>query len=370
MAEKIIVGVSGGVDSSVAALLLLEQGYEVEALFMKNWDEDDEAGACLWEADVEDALAVCDKLQIRLNTVDLSETYRRQVFQMLLEECRNGRTPNPDVLCNQEIKFLAFLDHALALGADKIATGHYAVNERRAGENRLRKGKDLNKDQSYFLCRLTQAQLRQSLFPLGEMKKPQVRALARAAGLATHDKKDSTGICFIGERPFREFLSRYLPPRPGVIRGLNGEELGEHEGAHFYTLGQRRGLGIGGVKGHPEKPWYVVGKNLANNVITAAQGHDHPALFSDSLIAADLRWIGGAPDYPLTCAAKTRYRQADQACVVEPLDSGKVRATFARPQRAVTPGQYAVFYDGALCLGGGVIESVSRRGSSQSPNAA
>lgn len=370
MAEKIIVGVSGGVDSSVAALLLLEQGYEVEALFMKNWDEDDEAGGCIWEADVEDALAVCDKLQIHLNTVDLSETYRRQVFQMFLEECRNGRTPNPDVLCNQEIKFLAFLDHALALGADKIATGHYAVNERRAGENRLLKGKDLNKDQSYFLCRLTQPQLRQSLFPLGALKKPQVRALARTAGLATHDKKDSTGICFIGERPFKEFLSRYLPPRPGVIRGLDGEELGEHEGAHFYTLGQRQGLGIGGVKGCPEKPWYVVGKDLANNVITAAQGHDHPALFSDSLIAANLHWIAGAPDCPLACAAKTRYRQADQACEVEPLDGGKVRVNFARPQRAVTPGQYAVFYDGALCLGGGVIESVSRRGSSQSPNAA
>ena len=355
--EKIIVGVSGGVDSSVAALLLLEQGYEVEALFMKNWDENDETGSCIWEADVEDALAVCDKLRIRLNTVDLSEAYWHKVFQQFLDEYSAGRTPNPDILCNQEIKFHAFMEHATSLDAARIATGHYAAIQCHEGKHLLHKGADRNKDQSYFLCRLTQAQLSQSLFPLGTLKKPEVRALAKKHGLATHDKKDSTGICFIGERPFRDFLSHYLPLQAGPIRTIDGTDVGEHAGVHFYTLGQRRGLGIGGVKGHPEKPWYVVAKDVGNNALTVAQGHDHPTLFSHGLTAANLNWIAGAPTLPLECSVKTRYRQADQHCKIEMIDDDRIRVNFARPQRAVTPGQYAVFYDRNLCLGGGIIET-------------
>ena len=356
--KKIIVGVSGGVDSSVAALLLLEQGYEVEALFMKNWDESDETGSCIWEADVEDALAVCEKLRIRLNTVDLSEAYWHKVFQQFLDEYSAGRTPNPDILCNQEIKFHAFMEHATSLDAARIATGHYAAIQCHEGKHLLHKGADRNKDQSYFLCRLTQAQLSQSLFPLGTLKKPEVRALAKKHGLATYDKKDSTGICFIGERPFRDFLSHYLPVQAGPIRTIDGTDVGEHAGVHFYTLGQRRGLGIGGVKGHPEKPWYVVAKDVENNALTVAQGHDHPTLFSYGLTAANLNWIAGAPTLPLECSVKTRYRQADQHCTIEIIDDDRVRVKFARPQRAVTPGQYAVFYDRNLCLGGGVIETV------------
>ena len=355
--EKIIVGVSGGVDSSVAAILLLEQGYEVEALFMKNWDESDEAGACIWEADVEDALAVCEKLGIRLNTVDLSQAYWHKVFRQFLDEYSRGRTPNPDILCNQEIKFRAFLDHAASLDAARIATGHYADIRVHEGRHLLYKGADLNKDQSYFLCRLTQEQLGQSLFPLGALKKPEVRARAKKHGLATHDKKDSTGICFIGERPFRDFLSHYLPVRTGPIRTTEGRDIGEHAGVHFYTLGQRRGLGIGGVKGYPEKPWYVVAKEVGDNVLTVAQGHDHPALFSAGLVASNLHWIAGAPDLPLACSVKTRYRQSDQPCTIALAGGDRVRVNFMRPQRAVTPGQYAVFYDRNLCLGGGVIET-------------
>ena len=341
----------------MAALLLLEQGYEVEALFMKNWDETDETGSCIWEADVEDALAVCEKLRIRLNTIDLSEAYRRQVFQQFLNEYSRGRTPNPDILCNQEIKFHAFLEHAASLDASRIATGHYAAIQRHDGQYLLCKGADLNKDQSYFLCRLNQAQLAQSLFPLGALKKPEVRALAKKHGLATHDKKDSTGICFIGERPFRNFLSHYLPVQTGPVRSIDGADIGEHTGIHFYTLGQRQGLGIGGVKGYPEKPWYVVAKDVKNNVLTVAQGHDHPALFSRGLVAANLNWIAGTPTLPLDCTVKTRYRQTDQDCTIENMADDRVMVNFARPQRAVSPGQYAVFYERNLCLGGGVIET-------------
>ena len=353
---KIIVGVSGGVDSSVAALLLLEQGREVEALFMKSWDETDDRGGCIWEADVEDALAVCEKLGIRLNTVDLSEAYWHRVFREFLEEYRRGRTPNPDILCNQEIKFRAFLEHAGALDAVAIATGHYASIQRRNGACHLLKGADRNKDQSYFLCRLNQAQLAKSRFPLGALNKAEVRALAQRHGLITHDKKDSTGICFIGERPFRDFLGHYLPVQAGPIRTLDGRHLGEHTGIHFYTLGQRQGLGIGGVSGHPEQPWYVVAKDVEHNVLTVAQGHDHPALYSRGLVVANMNWIPQAPALPRTATVKTRYRQADQPCTIEPLDADRVRVQFTRPQRAVTPGQYAVFYDGDRCLGGGVIE--------------
>ena len=355
--KKIIVGVSGGVDSSVAALLLLEQGHDVEALFMKNWDESDDTGRCIWEADVEDALAVCEKLGIRLNTVDLSEAYWHKVFRQFLDEYSLGRTPNPDILCNQEIKFRAFMEHAASLDAARIATGHYAIIRRHAGKHLLHKGADRNKDQSYFLCRLNQAQLCQSLFPLGTLKKPEVRALARKHGLITHDKKDSTGICFIGERPFRDFLSHYLPVRAGPIRTIDGMDIGEHAGVHFYTLGQRRGLGIGGVSGHPEQPWYVVAKDVEHNVLTVAQGHNHPALYSRGMVAASISWITEAPAPPLECAVKTRYRQADQPCTIEAIDGGRARVNFASPQRAVTPGQYAVFYDGNQCLGGGVIET-------------
>ena len=355
--KKIIVGVSGGVDSSVAALLLLEQGHEVEALFMKNWDERDDSGSCAWEADVEDALAVCERLGIRLNTVDLSEAYWHKVFQEFLDEYSHGRTPNPDILCNQEIKFRAFLDHATSMDAAAIATGHYASIQRQHGTYRLHKGADRNKDQSYFLCRLNQAQLAKSLFPLGSLKKPEVRVLAKQHGLSTHDKKDSTGICFIGERPFRDFLSRYLPARTGPIRTTDGRDIGEHAGVHFYTLGQRQGLGIGGVKGYPEKPWYVVAKDVDDNVLTVAQGHDHPALFSAGLVASNLHWIAGAPDFPLECSVKTRYRQGDQPCTIEAAGGDRIRVKFKRPQRAVTPGQYAVCYDRNLCLGGGVIET-------------
>ena len=355
--EKIIVGVSGGVDSSVAALLLIEQGYDVEALFMKNWDETDESGSCIWEADVEDALAVCEKLGIRLNTVDLSQAYWHKVFRQFLDEYSRGRTPNPDILCNQEIKFRSFLDHATSLDAAGIATGHYASIRRENGACLLHKGADHDKDQSYFLCRLNQAQLAKSLFPLGMLKKPEVRALAKKHGLVTHDKKDSTGICFIGERPFLDFLSHYLPVRSGPVRTIDGMDIGEHAGVHFYTLGQRQGLGIGGVKGYPEKPWYVVAKDVGNNVLTVAQGHDHPSLFSDGLIASNLNWIAEAPTLPFECSIKTRYRQSDQPCTIDVTDGDRVKVNFARPQRAVTPGQYAVFYDRNQCLGGGVIET-------------
>jgi tRNA-specific 2-thiouridylase len=359
--ERIVVGVSGGVDSSVAALLLLEQGFQVEALFMKNWDERDAEGGCIWEADVADAIRVCDRLGIRLNTVDLSREYWDRVFLEFIEEYRNGRTPNPDILCNQEVKFRAFLEHALELGADRIATGHYARITETGGVMQLRKGIDANKDQSYFLCRLNQTQLAQSLFPIGDLHKPEVRKLARKAGLITHDKKDSTGICFVGERPFREFLSRYLPVAPGEIRTPSGESVGEHQGIHFYTLGQRQGLGIGGVRGHDDAPWYVVAKDIAHNVLVVSQGHDHSLLMSRSLTAVNLHWTGEPPaTLPFACRAKTRYRQADQDCLIIALDDEACSVRFAERQRAVTPGQYVVFYDGDVCLGGGVIDSTAK----------
>ncbi len=362
MTEKIIVGISGGVDSSIAALLLLEQGYDVEALFMKNWDEHDDKGRCLWEADVEDALSVCETLGIYLNTVDLSEEYWRNVFELSLKEYSEGRTPNPDVLCNQEIKFRAFLEHAIALNADKIATGHYAINTRENGKHYLHKSRDRNKDQSYFLCRLTQAQLGRSLFPLGELKKPEVRALAKKAGLINHDKKDSTGLCFIGERPFRDFLSQYIPTQRGPVITSSGEIIGEHGGVHLYTLGQRQGLGIGGVKGYSQEPWYVVHKDMDTNTLTVAQGLDHPSLLNNSLTATHVNWITDMPMFPYRCSAKTRYRQLDQDCIIDCIDNDTIRVRFTKAQRAMTPGQYAVFYDGDLCLGGGVIEAICKAG--------
>ena len=356
--EKIIVGLSGGVDSSVSALLLKEQGYDVEGLFMKNWEELLPEGECMWEADVEDAMQVCNQLEIPINTVDLANDYWDKVFTHFLEEYKSGRTPNPDVLCNQEIKFRAFLEHATHLGAKKIATGHYARITEVNGHYQLKKGLDSNKDQSYFLCRLNQDQLRLSLFPIGELEKNDVRKLAKKAGFQTHDKKDSTGICFVGERPFREFLSRYLPEQTGEIKTSDGKVIGEHNGVFYYTLGQRQGLGIGGIEGAIDSPWYIYKKDIENNVLFAVQGHDHSLLYSQKLTATDINWVSGvAPVAPCKCTAKTRYRQADQACTITLIESDNCSVTFKDLQRAVTPGQFVVFYDADICLGGGIINT-------------
>jgi tRNA-specific 2-thiouridylase len=356
--QKVIVGLSGGVDSSVSALLLQEQGYEIEGLFMKNWDERSPDGNCMWEADVEDAMFVCETLGIPLNTVDLAAEYWEGVFRHFIEEYKCGRTPNPDVLCNQEIKFRAFLEHALQLGADLIATGHYARIVKQDDTYQLLKGLDKNKDQSYFLCRLNQSQLAKSLFPIGGLEKSRVRELAKKAGLITHDKKDSTGICFVGERPFREFLSRFIPKQPGEIRTTEGKTVGTHDGIFYYTLGQRQGLGVGGIKGANEEPWYVVSKDIDNNILYIGQGHDHPMLYSQSLTATDLHWVSGKlSETPFSCCAKTRYRQADQVCVIEQISDGQCEVRFNDPQRAVTPGQFIVFYEGDICLGGAIIHS-------------
>lgn len=360
---KVVVALSGGVDSSVAALRLAAEGHDLTGLFMKNWNDPDADGRCPWEEDVADALGVCERLGIPLNTVDLSAEYRDRVFDLFLSEYRAGRTPNPDVLCNREIKFKAFLEHARALGADRIATGHYARIDRHEGQYLLLKGVDPAKDQSYFLHALNQEQLAASLFPVGQLHKTEVRRIARAAGLCTHDKQDSTGICFIGERRFREFMSQYLPAQPGEILDTAGRVLGQHAGVFYYTLGQREGLGIGGVRGAPDAPWYVIDKDVAHNRLIVAQGHDHPALLSDALDADTLTWVAGAPPpFPLRCRAKTRYRQADQDCVIEPLDADRCRVRFDRAQRAVTPGQSVVFYQGDVCLGGGVISGGFRQG--------
>lgn len=351
---------SGGVDSSVTALLLKERGYTLQGLFMKNWEGDDRPGYCAAEADVADALQVCETLGIPLNTVNLSAAYWDAVFSRFLAEYAAGNTPNPDVLCNQSIKFDAFVEHILELGADRVATGHYARIDERDGRYRLLKAVDRNKDQSYFLCRLGQPQLARTLFPLGELSKPEVRRLAAEAGLVTHDKKDSTGICFIGERPFRDFLGNYLTPRPGEIQTPEGRVIGRHEGVMLYTIGQRQGLNIGGVRGAGEAPWYVLDKDMESNVLIVGQGHDHPLLYTPALTADEVHWIAGeAPALPLRCMAKVRYRQPDQACTVSPAEDG-VEVAFDTPQRAVTPGQYVVFYAGDECLGSARIAAVAR----------
>ncbi|HHJ13894.1 MAG TPA: tRNA 2-thiouridine(34) synthase MnmA [Gammaproteobacteria bacterium] len=356
--RRIMVGLSGGVDSAVAALLLQRKGYEVEALFMKNWDEDDAPGHCPAEEDLADARAVAGQLGIRLRTISFSSEYWDRVFEHFLAEYRAGRTPNPDVLCNREIKFRAFLDYALDQGAEAIATGHYARIDCDAAGCQLLKGCDPDKDQSYFLFRLNQHALRHALFPLGEMRKPQVRALARKAGLPNHARKDSTGICFIGERRFSEFLARYLPARPGDITDLDGRVLGRHRGLMFHTIGQRQGLGIGGSRQGSGEPWYVCDKDLERNRLIVVQGARHPALFRDRLEARDLHWIGGnTPRVPLRCTARIRYRQPDQACEIRVLEDDRCEVRFATPQRAVTPGQSVVFYNEAICLGGGTIVS-------------
>ena len=357
--QRVIVGMSGGVDSAVAAWLLKQQGHEVVGLFMKNWEDDDTDEYCTSRADLVDAAAVADVIGIELEAVNFAAAYRERVFAHFLREYEAGRTPNPDVLCNSEIKFRAFLDHALALGADCIATGHYA-RVRRAADDAARiellKAADAGKDQSYFLHRLTQAQLAPVLFPLGDLHKRDVRALARREGIPTWAKKDSTGICFIGERPFRDFLARYLPRVPGPIVTPDGRTVGRHDGLAYYTLGQRQGLGIGGTREGAASPWFVAGKNSARNALIAVQGRDHPLLYRRSVDTIDVHWIAGAaPALPARLAAKTRYRMADATCEVKPRDGGGLHAVFDAPQWAPTPGQYLVLYDGDVCLGGGVI---------------
>ena len=348
---------SGGVDSSVAALLLKRQGWEVVGLFMKNWEDDDDDEYCSTRADLVDVASVADVLGIELEVVNFAAEYRDRVFAEFLREYAAGRTPNPDVLCNAEIKFKAFLDHALAMGASRIATGHYAGVREAAGRFELLKGADPAKDQSYFLHRLTQQQLARVIFPLASMRKSEVRRIARDSGLPTAGKKDSTGICFIGERPFRAFLNRYLPRNPGAMRTPEGGIVGEHIGLAFYTIGQRSGLGIGGTKGGDGAPWYVAGKNLAANELVVVQGHDHPLLERRSLDAADLAWVSGlAPDPGIAYGGKTRYRQADATCRIASFEEHACRVDFDAPQWAVTPGQSVVLYGGEVCLGGGVIQ--------------
>ena len=355
--QGIVVGVSGGVDSSVAALLLRDAGFDVTGVFMQNWT-DDGSGDCRAEDDRRDAVAVCGRLGLPIRFRDFSSEYWDGVFRHFLSEYAAGRTPNPDVLCNREIKFKHFLDAARALGAEAIATGHYARVDRVEGRYRLLRAKDRGKDQSYFLHQLGQAQLAATRFPLGELHKDEVRRIAAEHGLATAEKKDSTGICFIGERDFREFLARYLPAKTGEIRTPDGERIGEHPGVFYFTLGQREGLNIGGVRGRPQAPWFVVGKDIEGNVLYVDQGHDSPWLQSTRLRSEPAHWIAGQPPSArFECTAQTRYRQPDEACEVEVLDDGSLQVAFARPQRAVTPGQSLVLYDGDVCLGGAIILS-------------
>lgn len=355
--ERIVVGMSGGVDSSVAALLLKRKGYEVVGLFMKNWEDDDDDEYCSTRQDLIDCASVAEVIGIDLEIVNFSAEYKERVFSAFLAEYSAGRTPNPDVLCNAEIKFRAFLDHAVALGASRIATGHYARVRRNAAGVELLKAADRSKDQSYFLHRLNQAQLARVVFPLGELKKTEVRKIAEKGGLHNFAKRDSTGICFIGERPFREFLSRYLPRAPGPMRTPEGNIVGEHIGLSFYTIGQRKGIGLGGLKNSEGEPWYVAGKNLEQNELIVVQGHGHPLLLRERLVARDLAWVGGAPPGPnLSCSGKTRYRQADAPCRVALASAESLEVEFETPQWAVTPGQSVVLYQSEVCLGGGFIQ--------------
>ncbi len=372
--QRVVVGLSGGVDSAVTAHLLKQQGHEVVGIFMKNWEDDDDSEYCSSNIDFVDAAAVADVIGIEIEHVNFAADYKDRVFAAFLREYQAGRTPNPDVLCNAEIKFKAFLDHAMRIGAEKIATGHYARVRELDGEVQLLKGLDPTKDQSYFLHRLNQAQLAKTLFPVGELKKTEVRRIAEEIGLPNAKKKDSTGICFIGERPFREFLNRYLAHQPGPIKDERGRKLGEHLGLSFYTLGQRQGLGIGGVKegkgpqslkatrdrvspggGEYHAPWFVARKDMESNTLVVVQGHDHPLLQSRLLVADDLSWCSGRAPAKTELAAKSRYRQADAACQFAELPPDRILLRFTEPQWAVTPGQSAVIYDGEVCLGGGVI---------------
>jgi tRNA-specific 2-thiouridylase len=361
--QRVVVGLSGGVDSAVSAHLLKEQGYEVIGIFMKNWEDDDNSEYCSSNIDFVDAASVADVIGIEIEHVNFAAEYKDRVFAEFLREYQAGRTPNPDILCNAEIKFKAFLDHAMRLGAEKIATGHYARVRERNGAFELLKGLDPLKDQSYFLHRLNQAQLSKTLFPVGELPKTEVRRIAAEIGLPNAKKKDSTGICFIGERPFRDFLNRYISKEPGPIKEPSGRTIGNHVGLSFYTLGQRQGLGIGGVRakgaqkgGNEHEPWFVARKDMEKNTLWAVQGHDHPWLLSPSLRAQDASWVAGQPPAAGAMAAKTRYRQADAPCTFEALEDGDFALHFPEPQWAVTPGQSAVLYDGEVCLGGGVIQ--------------
>jgi tRNA-specific 2-thiouridylase len=357
--KRVVVGMSGGVDSSVAAWLLKQQGYDVVGLFMKNWEDDDTDEYCTSREDLIDAAAVADVIGIDLEAVNFAAEYRERVFALFLRDYEAGRTPNPDVLCNSEIKFRAFLDHALTLGADCIATGHYARLRRSSdGTVELVKAVDGAKDQTYFLHRLTQEQLAPVVFPLGEITKRDVRAIAQREGIPTYAKRDSTGICFIGERPFRDFLARYLPRTPGPIVTPEGEAVGRHDGLAYYTIGQRHGLGIGGTRDRADAPWFVAGKDLARNALVAVQGHDHPLLYRREVAAIDMHWIAGEPRrLPARLAAKTRYRTPDAACEVRSHGERAIAASFDVPQWAPTPGQYLVLYDGDVCLGGAVIDA-------------
>jgi tRNA-specific 2-thiouridylase len=360
--KRIVVGMSGGVDSSVAALLLKRQGHDVLGLFMKNWEDDDTEEYCTSRQDLVEAVAVADKIGIDIDAVNFSAEYKERVFNEFLSEYRAGRTPNPDVLCNAEIKFRAFLDHAITLGADYIATGHYAQLREVDGLYQLLKAEDGSKDQSYFLYRLNQAQLSKTLFPLGGLYKRDVREIARAEGLPNHDKRDSTGICFIGERPFREFLNRYLPTNPGDIYTIDGRRVGEHMGLTFYTLGQRQGLGIGGQRNGDGDAWYVVDKDLTRNRLVVVQGREHRALFSDRLTAVNVSWVSGAPPHcNWVYSAKTRYRQKDAPCTLLECSTEQCTVDFAEAQWAVTPGQSVVLYESRVCLGGGIIETTHVR---------
>lgn len=359
---KVLVGMSGGVDSSVSAYLLKQQGYQVEGLFMKNWEEDDNDEYCAAAADLKDAQSVSDKLGITLHTINFAAEYWDNVFEYFLAEYKAGRTPNPDIMCNKEIKFKAFLEFAAQEhNADYIATGHYVQRSNETGCWQMLRGLDDNKDQSYFLYTLGEQHIAQTLFPIGHLEKPRVREIALEQDLVTHDKKDSTGICFIGERKFKDFLAQYLPAQPGEIETAEGKIIGKHEGLMYHTLGQRKGLLIGGMKAYGEEPWYVVDKDIRRNVLIVGQGANHPRLYSKGLLANQLDWVDRTgPQQAIRCTVKTRYRQQDIPCQVTPHSDGSVLVEFDEPQKAVTPGQSAVFYQDEICLGGGIIENYIR----------